>query len=105
MDVLPAQASAVACERVFSSSKATCTLSRSRISPELMEALQILKFLYKQERLSFTSDLVAQENDYVIEGQVTARAIDELMTAEKYLELKELLSNSAPSDLEEDWIA
>jgi hypothetical protein len=70
-----------------------------------MEALQILKLLCKQERLSFTGDLVAQEMDYVIEGQITARAIDELMAAGKYSELKELLSNSVPSDLPEDLFA
>ena len=85
MDILPAQASAVACERVFSSSKATCTLNRSRLSPQLMEALQILKYLYKQ--------------DYTIEGPVTARAVDELMAGEKYVELGELLSNGMCADL------
>ncbi|KAG2041596.1 hypothetical protein BDR03DRAFT_945198 [Suillus americanus] len=37
MDVLPAS-----CERVFLSSKDTCTLRRSRLSPQVMEALQIL---------------------------------------------------------------
>jgi len=32
----------------------------------MLEALQILKFIYKQERLNFTVDLVAYEWDYVI---------------------------------------
>ena len=49
LDVLPAQASAVSCERMFSSSKETDTLCRNRLSPEVMEALQILKYFYKQE--------------------------------------------------------
>ena len=44
MDILPIQGSSVPCERVFSSSKETMTARRSRISPELMEALQLLKF-------------------------------------------------------------
>ena len=47
MDVLPAQASAVPCERIFSSSKETCTPRRNRIDPKLMEALQILKFSFR----------------------------------------------------------
>ena len=66
MDVLPAQASSVPSERICSSSKETCTLCRNRISPTMLEALQILKFIYKQERLNFTVDLVAYEWDYVI---------------------------------------
>ncbi|KIY46808.1 hypothetical protein FISHEDRAFT_13691, partial [Fistulina hepatica ATCC 64428] len=53
MDVLPAQASAVPCERVFSSSKETDTLRRSQLSPALMEILQILKFTFRQDRMSF----------------------------------------------------
>ena len=66
MDVLPAQASSVPSERIFSSSKETCTLRRNHISPTMLEALQIIKFIYKQERLNFTVDLVADERDYVI---------------------------------------
>lgn len=54
MDVLPAQASAVACERLFSSSKETCTPRRNRITPELMEALQILKFSFHSDNLDLS---------------------------------------------------
>jgi hypothetical protein len=55
MDILPIQASAVPCERVFSSAKETTTPRRNRISPELMEMLQILKFSIRNGRsLSFT---------------------------------------------------
>ncbi|KZT18614.1 hypothetical protein NEOLEDRAFT_1021773, partial [Neolentinus lepideus HHB14362 ss-1] len=43
MDILPIQGSAVPCERVFSSGKETVTDRRNRLSPELMEALQMLK--------------------------------------------------------------
>ncbi|QRV75249.1 hAT family dimerization protein [Ceratobasidium sp. AG-Ba] len=43
MNVLPVQASSVSSERVFSSSKLTCTRERTRISPENMEYLQVLK--------------------------------------------------------------
>jgi len=51
MDILPAQASSVACERLFSSSKETCTPHRNRINPDLMEALQTLKFSFRSEAL------------------------------------------------------
>jgi len=54
MDILPAQASAVACERLFSSSKETCTPRRNRINPDLMEALQTLKFSFRSGALDFT---------------------------------------------------
>jgi hypothetical protein len=43
LDILPAQASSVSSERVFSSSKMTCTQFRTRISASNVEALQILK--------------------------------------------------------------
>ncbi|KAI0659992.1 hypothetical protein C8Q70DRAFT_914290 [Cubamyces menziesii] len=39
LDVLPAQATGVPCERIFSSSKKTDTLRRSQPHPALMEAL------------------------------------------------------------------
>jgi hypothetical protein len=61
MDYLPIQASAVPCERVFSSSAETDTKKRNRIKPELMEALQILKFSLKKTRLDFTSHLQFHE--------------------------------------------
>jgi hypothetical protein len=53
MDYLPIQASAVPCERVFSSSAGTDTKKRNRISPLLMEVLQMLKFHLKKEHLNF----------------------------------------------------
>jgi hypothetical protein len=58
MDILPIQGSAVPCERVFSSAKETMAARRSRISSELMRALQMLKFSVKQGRgLDFTNGL------------------------------------------------
>ncbi|KIM64060.1 hypothetical protein SCLCIDRAFT_50902, partial [Scleroderma citrinum Foug A] len=53
MDYLPIQASSVPCERVFSSSAETMTKRRNRISPILMEALQMTKFFLTKERLDF----------------------------------------------------
>jgi hypothetical protein len=53
MDYLPVQATSVPCERVFSSAKETDTAKRNRMSPLLMEALQMLKYSLKKERLNF----------------------------------------------------
>lgn len=95
MDILPAQASAVPCERLFSSAKETCTLRRNRISTGLLEALQMLKFRYKQKRnkVKFLDDLVAKEEDYTIEGPVSGNALRELMASGNLDELASLLEN------------
>ena len=62
MDILPIQGSSVPCERVFSSAKETTTDRRSRIQPELMEALQLLKYSIKHGRsISFTVGCSWQE--------------------------------------------
>ena len=53
MDFLPVQATSVPCERVFSLAKDTDTAKRNRISPVLMEALQMLKSSLKKERINF----------------------------------------------------
>ena len=65
MDYLPIQASAVPCERIFSSSAETDTKKRNRINSLLMEALQMLKFHLKKERLNFT------ESWETLESQMT----------------------------------
>ncbi|KIK82740.1 hypothetical protein PAXRUDRAFT_153533 [Paxillus rubicundulus Ve08.2h10] len=46
MDILPAQASAVLSEWVFLLSKETCTDRHNKLSPTMLETLQILKFTY-----------------------------------------------------------
>lgn len=94
MDILPAQASSVSVERVFSSGKETDTLRRSSLSSELFEALQVLKFSYKQQRLNFTSWLVDKEEDYTIDGPVTQFAIQQLVKEGRVEELDDLLRNS-----------
>lgn len=56
MDILPIQSSAVPCEQVFSSSKETMRACRNHIGPDLMEALQLLKFsIWQGQSLNFTS--------------------------------------------------
>ena len=61
MDIIPIQASSVPCERVFSSGKQTMAPRRSRISPRLMEVLQIMKFSIRkggcEQSLNFTEGL------------------------------------------------
>jgi uncharacterized membrane protein YukC len=58
MDIIPIQASSVPCERVFSSGKETMAPRRRRISANLMEALQMLKYSIKKGRpLNFTQGM------------------------------------------------
>ena len=66
MDYLPIQASAVPCERVFSSSAETDTKKRNRLSPLTMEALQMLKFYLKKERLHFMRGWVTSKKQMAI---------------------------------------
>ena len=69
MDILPIQGSAVPCERVFSSAKETMTPRRNRITAELMEALQLLKFSVKKGRgLNFTAELSYDAELQTLEG-------------------------------------
>jgi hypothetical protein len=67
MNYLPIQASAVPCEQVFSSSAETMTKRRNRISPILMEALQMLKFFLKKERLNFTKGWAITQPEMMVE--------------------------------------
>ena len=61
MDYIPVQATSVPCERVFSSAKETDTNKRNRMSPLLMEAIQLLKFSLKKERLNFMDGWATSE--------------------------------------------
>jgi len=62
MDYLPVQATSVPCEHVFLSAKETDTDKRNQMSPMLMEALQLLKFSLKKERLNFTAGWATSES-------------------------------------------
>ncbi|KAJ7050597.1 hypothetical protein C8F01DRAFT_1067568 [Mycena amicta] len=60
---MPCQASAVPCERVFSSSKETDSLRRNKLAPKTMEMLQILKYRFRQDReRRFMEDLLDTED-------------------------------------------
>ena len=61
LDYLPIMASSVPCERVFSSSGETDTKKRNRMGAVLMEALQIAKYLLKEERLDFMEGWITSE--------------------------------------------
>ncbi|KAF8512813.1 hypothetical protein JB92DRAFT_2722479, partial [Gautieria morchelliformis] len=69
LDYLPAQASSVPAERIFSSSAETDTRRRNPISPHLMEQLQMLKFMIKKARLDFTASWKWEEKDIERENE------------------------------------
>ena len=66
LDILPVQASAVSCERLFSSSKETCVSRRSLLPAGLPEVLHALKHFYDEKRLDFTSHWIANEDEHTI---------------------------------------
>ena len=57
LNILPAQTLSVSSERVFWSSKETCTLCWNKLTPIFLEVLQILKYIYHQEWLDFSLHL------------------------------------------------
>ena len=58
------QASAVPCESVFSSGKQTATPNQNQLNLALMEALQLLKYIFKPDQLDFMQDVLARKEDY-----------------------------------------
>ena len=68
MDILPIQGSSVPCEQVFSSTKETLTDRQSCVQPELMEGLQMLKYLVKQGcSINFTAGSSWKDDKVVME--------------------------------------
>lgn len=94
MDVLPVQASAVLCERMFSAAADTDTPDRSRLHPALMEALQVIKFSIKKERLNTVMDLVTHEQELVMDAAVPLREVCKLTDLNRLGELTFLLNAS-----------
>ena len=66
VDYLAIQALSVPSECAFLSSAETDTVRRNRISPVLMEALQMLKFGFRNEPFNFTEGLITNEQDMII---------------------------------------
>ncbi|KAF5338299.1 hypothetical protein D9758_015766 [Tetrapyrgos nigripes] len=83
MDVLPLQASAVPCERVFSSAKETITDRRNKLSPILVEALQMLKFALRHaDPLNFTSHFTVENEteELILTLDAEARVSSDVQT-------------------------
>jgi hAT family C-terminal dimerisation region len=79
MDILPIQASSVPCERVFLSSKETTTARRNKLHPQLVEALQVLKFGQKNNKLlNFTAGLDKDEEMMDLEAIEEAQPTEDL---------------------------
>jgi hypothetical protein len=79
MDILPIQASSVPCERVFSPSKETTTARRNKLHPQLVEALQVLKFEHKHNNmLNFTAGLDKDEEMIELEAIEEAQPTEDL---------------------------
>ncbi|KAL1691529.1 hypothetical protein GGG16DRAFT_53319, partial [Schizophyllum commune] len=93
LDVMPAQASAVPCERVFSSSKETDALRRANLSPKLMEHLQILKYIFRGDRLNFMSELLCTEQELTVIDMDTS-ILEDMISEGRADELEQYISAS-----------
>ncbi|TCD59832.1 hypothetical protein EIP91_011346 [Steccherinum ochraceum] len=99
LDVLPSQASAVPCERVFSSSKETDALRRGLLSPPLMEKLQMLKYLYRSQRsMQDGLDFSRMPQLADLEPSVTRETINDYLSSGRAQELDELIEQSENPD-------
>ena len=82
MDYLPIQASSVPCEQVFSSASKTMTKHRNRISPILMEAIQMTKFFLKKEWLNLMEGWVMLQKDMhvaVVDNNLLATIVETVL--------------------------
>ena len=85
MDFLAIQGSAVPCERVFSSAKETTTARRNRILPELMEALQMLKFSFRAGHiLNFMAGTSKEDEIRNLESVSEASDLTELVLGDDH---------------------
>jgi len=60
--------------------------------------LQILKFIYKQDRLNFTEDLVVDDRDCMISEPQTPKAVDKLVVVGNFRKLDDMLANARELD-------
>ena len=85
LDYLPIQATSIPCERIFSSSAETDTTRRNRLSPEMFEALQMLKYDYKlalQGKLDLEEELEERDAE-----ELTARLFGDEADTDPLMEL------------------
>jgi hypothetical protein len=93
MDYLPIQATSVPCERVFSSAKETDTPKRNRMSPVLMEALQLFKFMLKKQRLDFIGGWATSEAAMAGEPASNDDVLDALVKDQGTVVMDDVLSS------------
>src|SRR5260370_35102427 len=74
MSYLLIQRTTVPSKDVFSSSSETTTKHQNCLQPEMMEALQMLKFLKKKERLNWMKRFLVMEVELIAEVQSEALA-------------------------------
>ncbi|EPQ58171.1 hypothetical protein GLOTRDRAFT_37434, partial [Gloeophyllum trabeum ATCC 11539] len=98
LDILPVQASAVPCERVFSSSGETDDSRRSKLSAFMFEVLQILKYLYRHERLDFAADWAAKEADLREVLEPPKEKVHGLISSDQIDVLAQFLEKYFPDD-------
>lgn len=70
LDYIPIQASAVPCERAFSSCAETDTKRRNRLSPIMIEVLQMLKYAFNHETLDFMTGWITPKSELTSEGEL-----------------------------------
>lgn len=79
MTVLAVPATSVPSERVFSSSAQTDTPRRNRLSPAMMEALQVLKFNHRNGVIDFTVGFIdnAEELEAITYDEMSDRDVED----------------------------
>jgi hAT family C-terminal dimerisation region len=88
MTVLAIPATSVPSERVFSSSGRTDTPERNKLSPAMMEALQVLKFNHRSGALDYLHNYLESPDDL-------ERVLLEEMTEEELRDnIREVLTNN-----------
>src|SRR5436190_23472516 len=106
MDIIPIQASSVPSERVFSSAKQTMAPRRGRISAQLMESLQMMKYSIRKGRpLNFTEGLGWSEELKEFEFAARTAPVGDADAYGRSLEMPEEDSDDledALEDLEKD---
>jgi hypothetical protein len=68
-------------------------LRHSNLSPVMMEVLQILEFIYRNDRLSFTDDLISTEQELSV-IDVSADVVKDLLSQGKVDKLVALVESS-----------
>ena len=81
LDVLPAQASSVPCERLFSAGKEIATACRSQLGSERFEELQMMKFAWQDSIADMAAWNSAQVEEVDLEEYVDMLRADVQLAA------------------------